>query len=173
MDPSLLEQSTHLDYIIPLTIDNESSYPRSITWFTGASTSISYTPNTENEKLIHINSNQIGYYRVNYNDEHWDTLIEILHTDHRNISEQNRAKLIDDSINVAKAGLISFSKVFNLLSYMRSETSFVPWATANSALPYIIRVFRGSSEFDRVEVLNLLFYFKFNIFLTKIINFRN
>lgn len=122
------------------------------TWLNGETIEVPYTPNTKNNHLVQVNQHQLGYYRVNYNDDHWDNLIEILKENHKTFSEQSRAQLIDDSVNLARAGLLSYEKVFSLLSYLKDEVSVVPWATLNNALTFLARTLKGSSAITVFEV---------------------
>ena len=50
------------------------------------------------------NIQQTGYYRVNYDNHNWLLLIQQLVEDHAAIHQVNRAQLLDDVLNLAKAG---------------------------------------------------------------------
>ena len=47
---------------------------------------------------------QTGYYRVNYDKENWAALSKQLDDDHEAIDSTNRAQILDDSLNLARAG---------------------------------------------------------------------
>lgn len=53
---------------------------------------------------IIANLNQVGYYRVNYDDKNWKAIIEQLSEDPNVFPDANRAQVIDDSCQLAKAG---------------------------------------------------------------------
>ena len=56
-----------------------------------------------NEYVI-FNNLQTGYYRVNYDENNWVAIINQLSRDHTAIEVINRAQLLDDSLNLARAG---------------------------------------------------------------------
>ena len=58
---------------------------------------------------------QMGYYRVNYSPENWRGLSESF-TDLPNLS---RAQLIDDALNLARAGQLSYPIALDLTSNLR------------------------------------------------------
>ena len=47
----------------------------------------------EDVKWVKINHEQTGYYRVLYNKDNWDGLIEQLHTDHKVFSSKVKHNL--------------------------------------------------------------------------------
>ena len=51
-----------------------------------------------------FNLQQPGYYKVNYDDHNWNLLIQQLLKDHRAIAPINRAQIIDDALDLARAG---------------------------------------------------------------------
>lgn len=69
---------------------------------------------TENVKVIStginasewiiFNVQQTGYYRVNYEIENWQALTDQLLTEHPLIHITNRAQMLDDALNLARAG---------------------------------------------------------------------
>ena len=56
------------------------------------------------DKWVIFNRAQTGYYRVNYDQNNWELIIAQLKKDHRVISNINKAQLIDDSMELARAG---------------------------------------------------------------------
>ena len=51
-----------------------------------------------------FNIQQVSYYRVNYDANNWAALSTQLADDHLVIDVRNRAQLIDDALNLARAG---------------------------------------------------------------------
>lgn len=49
-----------------------------------------------------LNLNVSGYFRVNYNQENWDQLLQQLSNNHQAIPVINRAQIIDDAFNLAR-----------------------------------------------------------------------
>lgn len=71
-----------------------------------------------------------GYYRVNYDQRNWNLIVQQLLDDPREISVINRAQLIDDAFNLARAGLLDYSVTFNLTRYLQYEVEYIPWKSA-------------------------------------------
>ncbi|KAM4523732.1 thyrotropin-releasing hormone-degrading ectoenzyme-like isoform 2-T2 [Fundulus diaphanus] len=80
------------------------------------------------------NINQTGYFRVNYDLQNWKLLIQQLHSNPQIISVGNRAGLIDDAFNLARAGYLPQGIPLQLIGYLPEETSFLPWHAASRAL---------------------------------------
>lgn len=70
----------------------------------------------------------LGYYRVNYNEHNWNAIINVLNGNTFHIVHVlNRAQLLDDSFNLAKAGYLDFSIALNLLTkYLHREYELMP-----------------------------------------------
>ncbi|CAL8324484.1 unnamed protein product [Lota lota] len=80
------------------------------------------------------NIDQTGYYRVNYDLNNWRLLTQQLQTNHQIISVGNRAGLIDDAFNLARAGLLPQDIPLQMIGYLPSEHSFLPWHAASRVL---------------------------------------
>ena len=57
--------------------------------------------------------------------------------DHTQISAVNRAQLVDDSLNLAAAGVLSYVTALNLVSFLSSETEYYAWFGALDEIDYI------------------------------------
>jgi aminopeptidase N len=82
-----------------------------------------------------------GFYRVNYDLTSWKLLINQLQTDPERIGIVNRAQLIDDSFNLAKAEYIDNSIYLELLSYLVNETESLPFKAARDGLHFMEEMF--------------------------------
>nr|XP_046235241.1 thyrotropin-releasing hormone-degrading ectoenzyme-like isoform X1 [Scatophagus argus] len=94
------------------------------------------------------NINQTGYYRVNYDLQNWKLLIQQLHTNHQIISVGNRAGLIDDAFNLARAGYLPQGVPLQLIGYLPEETSFLPWHSASRALYQLDKLLDRTDEYS-------------------------
>ncbi|XP_040894081.1 aminopeptidase N-like [Toxotes jaculatrix] len=92
------------------------------------------------------NINVTGYYRVNYDLGNWESLIAQLRSNHQVIPVINRAQLVDDAFNLARAQLVSTSLALRTTSYLLLETDYMPWQTALDNLHYYYLML------DRTEV---------------------
>ncbi|XP_076040625.1 aminopeptidase N-like isoform X3 [Oratosquilla oratoria] len=105
-------------------------------WIPGtADTTVSGMPSAD--KWVIFNLQQTGYYRVNYEERNWNLLIKQLMTDHTVINVINRAQLIDDVLNLAKAGIVPYETALEINGYLSKETEYVPWSSALSNMGYI------------------------------------
>lgn len=85
----------------------------------------------ENEWVV-LNM-ESAYYRVNYDNNTWSQIIEELHNySNENIDAINRAQLVDNELNLAKAGIISYERAFNVFTYLINETDYIPWLSTVS-----------------------------------------
>lgn len=81
-----------------------------------------------------------AYYRVNYDSTLWSALESALKSeDFDGIPELNRAQIVDDALNLARAGQLDYSTALNIVSYLENETSYYPWYSALSALTVLNR----------------------------------
>ncbi|XP_063609327.1 LOW QUALITY PROTEIN: aminopeptidase N-like [Penaeus indicus] len=119
-------------------------------------TSVLSLPPTD--QWVIFNLQQTGYYRVNYDDHNWNLIIQQLKKDHRVISPINRAQIIDDAMNFAKAGRLSYDIAIGVYAYLRNEEEYLPWAAGVSELTYINRMFKLRSGYGALKryLLNLV-----------------
>lgn len=94
------------------------------------------------QEWIVVNKQEGFYYRVNYDDTLWNAIISQLRDgDHEKIHLLSRAQLIDDSINLARSGKISYRIPFDILEHLVKEDDYIPWA-AVSIRNYCLSFFR-------------------------------
>ncbi|XP_076645841.1 aminopeptidase N-like [Halictus rubicundus] len=79
---------------------------------------------------IVVNKQQTGCYRVNYDEETWHTLSNVLKSDMHQIHPINRAHLIDDVFAMAHENITKFDTALSLALYLTQEIDYVPWMTA-------------------------------------------
>nr|XP_053644189.1 aminopeptidase N-like [Cherax quadricarinatus] len=60
------------------------------------------------DQWVIFNVQETGYYKVNYDDDNWNLLIQQLNNDHKVIHLINRAQIIDDAMDLAQAGTSLF-----------------------------------------------------------------
>uniref|UniRef100_A0A182K989 Aminopeptidase n=1 Tax=Anopheles christyi TaxID=43041 RepID=A0A182K989_9DIPT len=82
-----------------------------------------------------LNNQQVGYYRVNYDEVLWQKIGAALRSrGFGGIHVLNRAQIVDDLFNLARADLLGYGKVLDLLSYLKQETEYAPWLAAVNGL---------------------------------------
>ncbi|XP_022064326.2 aminopeptidase N-like [Acanthochromis polyacanthus] len=102
------------------------------------------------EDWVLANTNVSGYFRVNYDLANWDRLLSQLNTDHQALSVINRAQVIDDAFNLARAKIISTTLALRTTKYLSKERNYIPWESALRNLNYYILML------DRTEVYGAL-----------------
>uniref|UniRef100_A0A673GJ08 Aminopeptidase n=1 Tax=Sinocyclocheilus rhinocerous TaxID=307959 RepID=A0A673GJ08_9TELE len=154
LDNSVTISQEHFVYDTDAKIQNPELFNNSFQWqipltlAVGNSSHIStetiiwVSNKTETHKVGHVdgetwllgNINQTGYFRVNYDLHNWRLLIQQLMTNPTIISVGNRAGLIDDVFNLARAGYLPQNVPLQMISYLSQETEFLPWHAASRAL---------------------------------------
>ncbi|KAI4459114.1 protease m1 zinc metalloprotease [Holotrichia oblita] len=100
----------------------------------------------EDEWII-LNKQGIGYYRVDYDDTTWQLITDYLNSDdYANIPATSRSQLIDDIMNLAKAGRATYNQVFDLLNYLEKETDYIPLYTYLRELDFLDKYLMASEE---------------------------
>jgi aminopeptidase N len=109
----------------------------------------------DNNAWILANVKHAGFYRVNYDSNNWNLLIEQLNIDHKVIDSTSRAQLIDDSFNLGRAEKLDQLFYLKVLSYLDKETDPLPFAAAFNGLDYIADMF--AIDYFASEALKVLF----------------
>ncbi|XP_076290084.1 aminopeptidase N isoform X2 [Lasioglossum baleicum] len=136
---------------VPLNFATESSpanfsYTAAKDWLKPKDESLTIGPFSSGDWVI-FNVQQIGYYRVNYDEKNWRLLINsLISKDFKKIHQVNRASLIDDAFNLAKAGYLDYSIPFNLSSYLIQELDYEPWLAAVNNFKFLEKMLRSVPE---------------------------
>ena len=72
-----------------------------------------------------VNVQGTGYHRVNYDEDNWNRLAEVLKTNKDWIHPLNRAHIICDVAALTETGHVSSAVSDNVLTYIESETEFI------------------------------------------------
>nr|CAI5844662.1 unnamed protein product [Callosobruchus analis] len=114
-------------WYIPLTYytNNDSEVKR--IWMNNTETRFELSPEIT---WIKANIKQGGFYRVMYDNETWENLIQTLKNNHSTFSAADRANLVDDAFSLCRAGILNASVALDLSTYLINEKEYVPWATA-------------------------------------------
>lgn len=102
-------------------------------------------------KWLLVNLQQTGYYRVNYDSTTWQLLTNQLTTDHMAIHLANRAQLLNDAFNLARAGELDYQTALAVSTYLVKERDFVPWSSALSSLYYLFSMFERAGGYGALR----------------------
>ncbi|XP_034382227.1 thyrotropin-releasing hormone-degrading ectoenzyme-like [Cyclopterus lumpus] len=145
-----LRSNNSLQWQIPLTVavGNASSVSaESLIWVHNRSETHRVGQMDDTTWLLG-NINQTGYFRVNYDIQNWKLLIQQLHNNPQIISVGNRAGLIDDAFNLARAGYLPQGVPLQLIGYLPAEPSFLPWHSASRALYQLDKLLDRTDEYS-------------------------
>ena len=62
------------------------------------------------------------------------------------INNLNRAQLVDDIMNLARAQKVDYKLALDLLLYLKFETEFIPWEAALRAVSYLYTRMESSDQ---------------------------
>ncbi|XP_050434301.1 thyrotropin-releasing hormone-degrading ectoenzyme-like [Adelges cooleyi] len=105
----------------------------------------------ETDKWFIVNLQSTGFYRVNYEEENWLALIEQLKNAPDVIHVLNRAHLVDDSFNLARAGRLNYTVPLELTNYLDKENDVIPWYSVMNSFNYILDRMRRSPLYFEFE----------------------
>ncbi|XP_021711953.1 aminopeptidase N, partial [Aedes aegypti] len=119
---------------IPIFMYTNSSggwYEKSpLFWIPQGSKQVTHKISIQQDDVFLINPAQTGYYRVNYDQQTWNNIIDRLRSNPTSFDAVIRGQLIDDSMNLANAGLLSHDTAFQILDHLRNNTDFFAWKSA-------------------------------------------
>lgn len=103
-----------------------------------------------NDWLV-ANIDMKGFYRVNYDDQNWERLITKMGTKHEDIPVINRAQIIDDAFNLARAKIVSTTLALRTTKFLNKEVEYMPWETASRNLNYFFLMFDRSEVYGPMQ----------------------
>ncbi|XP_066503247.1 aminopeptidase Ey [Hoplias malabaricus] len=97
------------------------------------------------------NVNVSGYYRVNYDPENWERLLGQLSSNHQVIPVINRAQVLDDAFNLARASIINITLALRTTKYLSLEREYIPWEVALRNLDSLFLMFDRSEVYGPMQ----------------------
>lgn len=99
---------------------------------------------------ILVNIQQTGFYRVSYDVRNWHLITNHLMDEKkfREIAPANRAQLIDDAMNLARAGYLDYRIALNVTRYLKHETDYVPLSAAIRAMDFLDDMLYSSASYS-------------------------
>ncbi|XP_011870128.1 PREDICTED: aminopeptidase N-like [Vollenhovia emeryi] len=145
---------------IPITYTSQKqlnfSNTRPMKWMKAKRSIILNNLDVSPSQWVLFNVQETGYYRVNYDRANWQMIIKQLNKQNfKDISTINRAQLIDDALNLARAGKLNYTIAFNVTSYLVCETEYLPWKAAFNALSYLNDMLIYTRSYDKFRSLIL------------------
>ncbi|KAL0132492.1 hypothetical protein PUN28_000323 [Cardiocondyla obscurior] len=152
-DPDAISDPTKSKFgyrwTIPIEyITNKNSHPTLI-WFDKDKTEVTIDVD-ERITWIKFNAGQVGFYRVNYNNE-WVTFKELLRAHHTKLPAADRANLLDDLFSLADAAELEYDIVMDVIMYLTEEYHALPWTVVKSKLMTMYKLLASTNENHLVE----------------------
>uniref|UniRef100_A0A8C1JSE7 Aminopeptidase n=1 Tax=Cyprinus carpio TaxID=7962 RepID=A0A8C1JSE7_CYPCA len=103
---------------------------------------------------------------VNYDTENWERLLNQLTENHEVIPVINRAQIVDDAFNLARAKIIPVTLALKTTKYLSKERDYMPWQSALNNLDYFYLMFTQTEVYEflqnytRKQVTPLFEHFK-------------
>ncbi|XP_028152016.2 glutamyl aminopeptidase isoform X2 [Diabrotica virgifera virgifera] len=91
---------------------------------------------------LKFNTDQIGYYRVNYPLDEWQNIIN----NYKLFSTGDRTHLLEETFCIAEANQLNYTIPLELTKKLKDEIDFTPWSVATSNLKDILARLRGAKS---------------------------
>lgn len=96
---------------------------------------------------IKFNADQMGYYRVQYEESNWLAIIDQLKSNHERFSIKDRMGLITDAFALCEANLLQCRLTISLISYLPRERNWGPMVTGLKHLERWRRTLKYSESY--------------------------
>lgn len=70
----------------------------------------------------------------------------------KQIAPSNRAQLVDDALNLARAGILDYRIAMNLTKYLAHENEYVPWKAAIYSMHFLDTMLMRTGEYYKFKV---------------------
>ncbi|KYM98473.1 Aminopeptidase N [Cyphomyrmex costatus] len=154
--------SKNTKWPLPINIEVKTSFPEKTKLYLTQQMHTHFFKVPVN-KLIILNSQQTGQYRVYYDSENWLNIANYLNSGkYEDVNVIDRAKFIDDAFHMVIDHQLNGSVFWNLTKHLSQETDYVAWFPMIKALEYISTVFPLSKDeetnFTHVKVMGDSYY---------------
>lgn len=116
-------------------------------WLNEKSTVISGLPSSTQWFIANVQ--QVGFYKVNYDEQNWKLLIDQLTNNHEQIDVMNRAQVLDDILDLARAGVVDYGLALNATQYLSKEESYIAWSPIGANLGFISRMLETTEVYGK------------------------
>ena len=99
-----------------------------------------------------VNVQQTGYYRVNYDESNWNLIISALNRNVSSIHRSNRAQLIDDAMNLARAGYLKYDIALQLVDHLDRDREYIPWKSGLSNFRFIRKMLARTASYGYYKI---------------------
>ncbi|XP_022904718.1 aminopeptidase N-like isoform X2 [Onthophagus taurus] len=111
----------------------------------------SYTINDFRDTWYLLNINQTGYFIVNYDEDNWRKLLEII----MHLQPGIRAQLISDSMDLARGGLLNYDvplKMISTIGRSDDDINYVHYLAIFEKTNYLHNILRSTPIYGHFEI---------------------
>nr|XP_022919548.1 glutamyl aminopeptidase-like isoform X1 [Onthophagus taurus] len=149
-DQSKAEEAKAIPYnykwIIPITYVTDKGVSTEVIWLHPDDESVTIEKPSD-ATWLKFNSRQVGYYRVNYEDGHWNDLINNI----KMMDTVDRTHLIEETFRLAESGHISYNIPLDLSKKMADERDYVPWSAFSTVVGEVMRFLQNSNVYTNLQ----------------------
>ncbi|KAL7728103.1 hypothetical protein ACLKA6_002245 [Drosophila palustris] len=151
-DYDAVHEASEFDYrwSIPITYTTSASPAVQRDWFYYDQSEITITVPSA-VQWIKFNHDQVGYYRVNYDETLWQDLANQLVATPSSFSAGDRASLLNDAFALADSTQLPYEVAFDMTKYLAKEADYVPWSVAASKLTSLKRTLYYTSSYVKYK----------------------
>lgn len=137
----MLPEIDHSDdrrWFIPITFETKAlRSPDTPTYMLSNSDNITISDIVDPAHWLYVNIKRTGYYRVNYDYQSW----VILSRSYDELPVVTKAQLIDDSLQLARAEILSYDIPLTFLLKLRGKhDDILSWSAADDGISYLKRM---------------------------------
>uniref|UniRef100_A0A8C7JGX4 Aminopeptidase n=1 Tax=Oncorhynchus kisutch TaxID=8019 RepID=A0A8C7JGX4_ONCKI len=113
-------------------------------------TDVLYLP--EEVEWVKFNVDMSGYYMVHYEGEGWRSLTSLLLTNHRALSSNDRASLINNAFQLVSVGKVGLDTALDLSLYLSKETDIMP---VTQGLGELVPLYKLMEKRDMEDIISV------------------
>lgn len=98
--------------------------------------------------IVIFNNLRSGFYRVNYDENSWRSIIDEFIRNHRVFHYLDRVMVLDDLLDFWRNDLIEGLHYLDLLTYMTNEDEMWPWLKAASGFDFLYNMLDDTPALD-------------------------
>ena len=155
VDPDLKVRDDHdYQWWVPITFDyagGQFNKTNNDHWLRPGQASLTIDLEQVPDEAIIVNVQQTGYYRVNYDLENWQKIIEALVTKPNSINRINKGQIFNDLFSLAKVGMVPYNLTMESTKYLLVEKDYIPWASGLIGLGYVKSMFSRTGGYGLLK----------------------
>ncbi|KAK9730524.1 ERAP1-like C-terminal domain [Popillia japonica] len=141
-----------LSYTTSKEMDFKNTKARKWKWFATNEDEVKIENLPSKDDWVIFNIQTSGLYRVNYDEDNWNLLINYLKgPDFEKIPVLNRVFLIDNAASLARVDEIPYNLYFKLQEYLKQEEKYLPWKAALRNIDFIHQLLKRTPMHENYQ----------------------